>query len=119
MMEKRLASTLLSPLEKDILEILWKKNQSRVRDIYNILKKKKKVAHTSVAVLLDRLHEKGLVRREVETCQGGFRYIYTTSAQKEDYHKFVLQKVIDSLIERFGNNAVTYFNERFGKKKVR
>ncbi len=102
----------LSPLEMDILEILWNKGQVRVRDIYDILKKKKKVAHTSVAVLLDRLHEKKHVCRKVETCRGGFRYIYSPSSGKEDFHKAVVRRAVDSLIERFGNAAISYFNER-------
>ena len=31
----------LGPLENDILEILWRKKKTKVREVYNILKKKK------------------------------------------------------------------------------
>ena len=106
----------VGPLEKAILEVLWKKKHAKVREIYDILKNNNKIAHTSVAVLLDRLHEQKLVTREVESCRGGYRYIYCPVSKKEDFQKQMLSKAVDSLIERFGNTAVSYFDERFGKK---
>ncbi|MBI5389660.1 BlaI/MecI/CopY family transcriptional regulator [Candidatus Woesearchaeota archaeon] len=107
----------LGPLEKEILELLWQKQQAKVRDIYDVLKKKRKVAHTSIAVLLDRLHERKLVKRSIETCRGGYRYVYSPASEKEDYQKAVLRNSVDNLIERFGNIATAYFDERFGKKR--
>lgn len=114
---EKVSQKALSPLEKKILEVLWKKGKGHVRDIYGSLKKKNKIAHTSVAVLLDRLHGKKLVSRAVERCKGGFRYLYYPTSKKEEYHKAVVQAAVDTLIERFGNTAMTYFHDRFGKKK--
>jgi predicted transcriptional regulator len=122
MVEKRNSSEnvsqkSLSPLERKILELLWKKGKGHVLEIYLSLRKKNTIAHTSVAVLLDRLHEKKLVTRAVERCKGGFRYLYYPTSKKEDYHKAVVQTAVDTLIERFGNTATTYFHERFGRKR--
>jgi predicted transcriptional regulator len=111
--------TGLGPLEKDILEVLWDKGKLRVRDIFDILKVDKKVAHTSVAVLLDRLHQKNLVTREIETCRGGYRYIYTPISNKEEFQKKIMQGAIDKLISQFGTAAVSYFDERFGRTHKR
>jgi predicted transcriptional regulator len=110
---------LLGPLEKDILEILWNNKEGQVRGIFNSLKKRRKVAHTSVAVMLDRLHTKKLVTRKVEACKGGFRYTYYPASGKKEFQKQVLHNAVDSLIERFGDAATTYFNERFGPHSKR
>lgn len=107
----------LGPLEKEILELLWKRGSARVRELYDILKDKRKVAHTSVAVLLDRLYERKLVTRKIETCRGGYRYIYYPTSEKEDFQKKALHIAVDNLIERFGDTATAYFNERFNKKR--
>lgn len=107
----------LGPLEGDILSTLWKKGSSHSKELYILLKKKRKVAHTSVAVMLDRLHEKKLVVREIQSCRGGYRYIYTPASSPEDFRNAALQNAVDTLIDRFGNTAVAYFNERFGKRK--
>ena len=53
-------SKILSPLETEIIKVLSKNKTYRVNEIYKILKRKNKVAKSSVSVLLERLYEKGL-----------------------------------------------------------
>ena len=114
--QKRGLESLLSPLECDILEILWKKNDAKVRDIYKIIKKKRKVALTSIAVILDRLHKRNFVARKIESGRGGYHYIYTAKISRGDFEHSVVERTVDKLIECFGPTAVTYFNERFKKR---
>ena len=107
---------VLSPLEADVISILWKKeNGMRVRDIYSILKSKRQVALTSVAVILDRLHEKKLVKRSIERGRGGEHYIYSCKISREDFEISVIDKTVNKLIDNFGPLATNYFNERFSK----
>lgn len=108
---------LMSPLESDVLKLLWERDSSRVRDIHGQLKKKRTVALTSVAVILDRLHEKGFVSRKVESGRGGYHYIYSVKASRTQFEQSVIEKTVDKLIDAFGPTAVTYFNERFRRKK--
>ncbi len=107
--------SLLSPLEADVLGIIWPDKSMKVREIYSILKKDRKVALSSVAVILDRLHEKSVVDRKIETGRGGVRYIYFPLQNKKEFEKTVIEKTVDSLIDKFGSTAVSYFNERFKK----
>ena len=108
---------VLSPLENDVIKILWKNKEMRVRDIYFIIRKKRKVALTSVAVILDRLHEKKIVSRKIELGRGGEHYIYSSCCSQEDFEQSVIDKTVNKLIDKFGPVAVTYFNERFSKRK--
>ncbi|MCK4883927.1 MAG: BlaI/MecI/CopY family transcriptional regulator, partial [Candidatus Diapherotrites archaeon] len=91
--------SILSPLEADVLKMLWEKDSQTVRQIYLTLKKKRKVALTSVAVILDRLHKKKLVSREVETGLGGTHYIYSTKTTEKDFEKSVVEKAVNKLID--------------------
>ncbi len=109
---------VLSPLENDVLRVLWKQEDVRVRDIYNVLRKRRKVALTSVAVILDRLHKKGIVKRRVQSGLGGYHYIYSSKADEALFAESVIDKTVNKLIDNYGSVAVTYFNERF-KKKIR
>ncbi len=106
----------LSPLEALVLEALAGGQGLRTKDVYKLVKRKRKVALTSVAVMLDRLYSKGLVDRKVESCRGGHRYIYCASANTEKFEEKMLGSAVNKLIERFGSVAVSYFNERFGGK---
>ncbi len=107
----------LSPLEKDVLKILWPNKAMKVREIYNILKHKRSVALSSIAVILDRLHDKKIVSRNVETGKGGIRYIYYPKHDKKGFERSVIEKTINKMIEKFGSTAVSYFNERFSEKR--
>ncbi|MEW6062822.1 MAG: BlaI/MecI/CopY family transcriptional regulator [Nanoarchaeota archaeon] len=107
----------LSPLEKDVLNILWAKKAMKVREIYSILQKRRKVALCSVAVILDRLYVKNIVNRKIETARGGIRYIYSPKQDKDGFEKSIIETTVNKLIERFGSKAVSYFNERFQEKR--
>lgn len=109
--------TMLSPLECDILEVLWKKNDAKVRDIYKVVRKKRKVALTSIAVILDRLHKRNLVNRKIESGRGGYHYIYEAKITRNDFEHSIVESTVDKLIECFGPTAVNYFHERFKKKE--
>ena len=107
--------SLLSPLEGDVLKILWPSQKMRVREIHDKLKRK--VALSSVAVILDRLHDKHIVAREIETARGGVRYVYYPTKDRKAFEKSVVEKTVNKLIDTFGPTAVSYFNERFKPKR--
>src|SRR3989338_5358290 len=107
--------SILSPLEQDVLQYLWPNKTMRVREIYQLLSPKRKVALSSIAVILDRLHEKGIVDRKVETARGGLRYLYYPKQDKKTFEKSVIDNAVNKLIDKFGVTAVSYFNERFSK----
>lgn len=109
---------VLSPLEGDVLNVLWPDRQMRVRDIYRLLRKERKVALTSIAVILDRLFGKGVVDRKIEPARGGLRYMYFPKKDRKQFETSVVEETVNKLIGKFGDVAVAYFNERFvrGKK---
>lgn len=112
---KRGLETTMGPLECDILKVLWKKKNAKVRDIYKIVRKKRKVALTSIAVILDRLHKRNLVSRKMESGRGGYHYIYAAKISRDDFEYSIVEGTVDKLIECFGPTAVNYFNARFKK----
>ena len=114
---KKGLKSLLSPLEADVLTILWKDNKElHVRHIHNKIKKKG-IALTSVAVALDRLHKKKLVTRKMKSCRGGYRYIYSATNDKASLERSIVEDSVERLIDNFGSVAVSYFNEKFSKKR--
>ena len=109
--------SLLSPLESSVLKVLWPSKHLRVKEIHTHLKKNK-VALSSVAVICDRLHDKGLLKRDIETSEKDcVRYVYFPSQNKANFEKSVIDKAVNNLLNTFGSTAVSYFNERFKRKK--
>ncbi len=109
-------SALLSPLESDVMHVLWPDRRMKVKQIYERLTGKRKVALSSVAVILDRLHERGIVGREMEPARGGVRYTYYPTGDRGMFEQSVVKDAVDKLIARYGKTAVAYFHERFNSK---
>lgn len=115
-MRKNIAGKIaqMSPLENGILKVLWKSGGGmRVRELHARLRK---APLTSIAVTLDRLHAKGAVVRAAEKGRGGTHYIYS-AVPKESFQRSMVAGVMDRLVENFGQIAVNYFNEKYGKRK--
>lgn len=100
-------SKTLGKLEQLVMEIVWNGKQSAVRDILLVLKKKRSVAYTTVATILQRLFDKGLVGRKTE--KSGYRYYPKVS--KESYVKLLTKSFVKKLEKSFGNLAISSFAE--------
>ncbi len=109
---------VLSPLEHDVLKILWKTPDGlRVRDVYNRLRKRRKIVLTSAAVILDRRHKKQFAASKVHDGPAGDYYVYYQALSQADFQKSLIDETVNRFIERFGPIAVNYFSERFSSKK--
>ncbi len=113
--DKKGMKSLMSPLETDTLLMLWRLKKARVREIHNRLKKSRRVALTSIAVSLDRLHQRGIVSRTVEKGLGGGHYIYYPKASRQEFEESVIEHTVNKLMNNFGPVAANYFYKRFRK----
>lgn len=69
------------PLEKEILEIIWKQNTPcSVRDVFCTLQSRRCIAYTTVMTVLNRLVEKGVLQR----CRDGKAHTYTSLMSQQD-----------------------------------
>ena len=110
--EKELQA-FLGPLETSIIEVIWSSKQPlTVRDVYEKLRRRKKIAYTTVMTTMDRLYEKGLLDRRVEKGRGGVLYVYWPKFGKHSFKKSAVQEVLNSLVENFGEIVASYFVER-------
>ena len=114
-MEKTGLETVLSALEADIMHLLWKKSPARVKHIHGELGRKHDVALTTIAVTMDRLHQRKIVERKIEAGRGGLHYLYYPAKLREEFEKGLIDQTVNKLIEVFGTTAVSYFDERFKK----
>lgn len=93
----------LGPLEADIVEAVWssRKRQVTVREIYEILSRRMKIAYTTVMTTMNRLYEKGLLNRRIEKGRGGLYYVYWPNLEKQDFEKAAVREIVSSLLKNF------------------
>ena len=104
-------SRSLGNLEQEVMDVIWKYKKCSVRDVLNHLRKNKRYAYTTIATILKRLHEKGLVTKKIED-EG---HIYSPKVTKELYIKNVAQSFLKRFINSFGDTAIASFAESIDK----
>jgi predicted transcriptional regulator len=53
----------LTRYELEVMEILWDRGSASVRDVHEALQESRRPAYTTIATIVSRLEEKGVVRR--------------------------------------------------------
>lgn len=93
----------LGELEREIMELTWKRRESSVRDVLLVLQKKRKVAYTTIMTIMSRLSDKGLLVRQLD---GSGAYLYTPIHDKQEFLEIVSKKAVNGLIKDFGELAI-------------
>ncbi len=88
------ASQGLGPLERDVLNQVWQRNEVSVRDVY--LAFDKAVAYTTLMTTLDRLFKKRLLDRRKE----GRAFLYCSAVTAEELDMGIKEDLIDGLLGR-------------------
>jgi predicted transcriptional regulator len=103
----------LGPLGAEILETVWasKGEPMTVRRVYEELRKKTKIAYTTVMSTMDRLYDKGLLDRRVERGKGGVFFVYWPKLEKKHFEESAVRTVVSSLIRNFGSTVTNAFVE--------
>ena len=105
---------MLGALESDVLRSLSVRGEAPARTIRSDLERQgTRVAYTTVATILSRLYDNGLVRRRRETCRGGERYVY----RPVDFERKYLQNLLRGVVTMFGPSGVVHLNEEIEKLK--
>ena len=82
-----------------------------VDDVRRALEERgKEYAYTTVMTTLSRLHDKGLLNREMV----GKAYYYTARVSRRELDTTVTRQVIDGLLASFAEPAMSYFVEALG-----
>jgi predicted transcriptional regulator len=83
----------LGDLETAVMGVLWDSAEpAKVRDVLDRLRTPKQLAYTTVMTVLDNLHRKGWVRRELE----GKAYRYEPEISREAAAARALRDVLES-----------------------
>lgn len=80
----------LPSLELDCMKTIWALGQGTVKQVHRDLASRRPLAYTTVLTVLDRLHKKGVVRRE----RMGKAHLYRPAYFEEDARKDALVRLV-------------------------
>ena len=94
----------LGELEADILGAVQKLGKASAREVMEEVSGRH-LAYTTISTVLDRLYQKGMVKRARTICRGGTKYVYSSSSSA-DLRATVVNKALDRLVSAFGPSIV-------------
>lgn len=98
MVGRKKGTNALTPLELQIMQVLWSEGAGNVQNVQKGLLPNNELAYNTVQTMLNVLHRKGRVERSLE----GRAYVYSPVASKET----VLGQAVRDLVERmFGGSS--------------
>jgi predicted transcriptional regulator len=109
---KKGLTKFFSPNEARIMELLWKHKKMTSPTIQD------KLTDLSLGCIggtLDRLVKSGFVRREIDEDGSRVRYIYYPTSDRHDAGIRISEKIMDAIVDTFGESAI----DQFGKSKSR
>lgn len=102
--------------EMEILQVLWERGASTVREVHDILSQKKDSGYTTTLKLMQIMNEKGLLNRNDDAKS----HIYTAAVKKETVQKQVVSKMINGLFKGSSAKLVMHAlgNHRASKEEI-
>jgi BlaI family transcriptional regulator, penicillinase repressor len=93
-----MATTNLTRFELEIMDVLWRLQEASVREVCDALAETKRPAYTTVQTIVQRLEQKGAVRRSRKI---GNALMFEPAITR----KSVYRRLIDQMLDLFGGSA--------------
>ena len=97
----------LHELEAEVMEELWERGAGSVRDVLDALNARaaQERAYTTVLTVMQRLHAKGLLRREPR----GRAHVYVPAMTRDEYAQARAEAGVGALVSEYGDVALAQF----------
>ena len=83
--------------ELEILKIVWRLRKATVRDVYEALLERRRIAYTTVMTMMNILEQKGHLRKE----RADKAFVYTASRSQRQ----VIGKMVREFVDRVFNGS--------------
>ncbi|WP_168204003.1 BlaI/MecI/CopY family transcriptional regulator [Aliikangiella coralliicola] len=101
----------LSDLQLMVMKVLWEQGKLSVSEVHRLLNEQKELALTTVATLLKRMHEKGVVDFE----KAGRQHLYFPLVSEEEVKTSMLSNILANL---FDGNPTELVHHLVGQSEV-
>ena len=88
---------LLAPQELEIMKLVWERESSTVRDVYEALRQRRKIAYTTVMTMMNILEQKGYLKKRRQDRA----YLYRAAQPR----KQVLRAMVRDFVDRVFNGS--------------
>jgi predicted transcriptional regulator len=84
-------SRTLTGQELEIMKIVWRLQSATVRDVYEALRERRKIAYTTVMTMMNILEEKKYLKKQAKDRA----YVYQATRPRSDVIKAMVREFVD------------------------
>lgn len=97
----------LHDLEREVMEEVWSRQEATVRVVHEALNQRfrQQRAYTTVMTVMQRLHEKELLKRRQE----GRGHVYLPAMDRDEYFDRRARDQVGALLDEYGELALVHF----------
>lgn len=100
--------TGLGWLEADVLRVCWDRGEVTVRDVYEELRERRRIAYTTVMSVLRNLAAKGLLEQD----RSAPAYVYRPRVTDEDVARGILDDLVEKIMGGRRGPLIDYLQRR-------
>jgi BlaI family transcriptional regulator, penicillinase repressor len=97
----------LTDQELEIMKIVWSRDSSTVRDVYEEMLKRRKIAYTTVMTVMRTLEQKGYLK----SSQDDRAYVYVPTRPKNQVIKGMVSEFVDRVFNGSAERLVAHLLE--------
>lgn len=102
---------VLGDLEAEVMEAVWRRGAASIREVWQEVSRRHPRTFNTVMTVMNRLADKGLLRRE----DGRGSYRYSARITRERFLERISHQVAAALVHEFGDIAVAQFLDVLGE----
>ena len=112
----KLKSSTLTPQELEIMKVVWQKGEATVRDVYEDLLERRKIAYTTVLTMLNVLETKGHLRKR----QDDRAFVYKPTKPEATVVRSMVREFVDRLFDGAAEPLVVHLlkDRHFTRKEL-
>jgi predicted transcriptional regulator len=85
------APPLLTPQELEVMKIVWDASEATVRDVYEVLRRRRQIAYTTVMTVMQILEKKGHLKKST----AGRQHVYRPARPRSQTVAAMLKDFVD------------------------
>jgi BlaI family penicillinase repressor len=106
----------LTPQELEIMKVVWQKGEATVRDVYEDLLERRKIAYTTVMTMMKVLEGKGHLRKRLDDRA----YVYKPTTPETTVVRGMVREFVDRLFNGSAQPLLVHLlkNRRLTRKEL-
>ena len=98
----------LGDLETDIMGIVWNMKQATVKDVFEIMYERRRLAYTTIMTVMNRLAVKKILTQDKSTVP----YVYTPAVERDQIAHSMVDEVVDRVMDGSSTAVISYLMDR-------